>query len=214
MKTKTKALAVSLCAILLVVASVMGTMAYLTSKTETVTNTFTVGNVQITLDEAKVNVDGKPVDKDDKVVELESAPRVDKNDYKLMPGHEYTKDPTVHFAAGSEASYLFIRVDNGISGVLDPATTIEDQIEDNRWEKLAGVECVYWMKVDATNVKKDYPVFSGFKVNSNAVGGTGTEDTKIYLGNYEGKTITVTAYAIQADGFDTAAAAWKAAEFE
>ena len=60
MKTKRKALLLSLCAVLLVVASVMGTMAYLTS-TDTVTNTFTVGNVQIKLDEAAVNPDGTPI---------------------------------------------------------------------------------------------------------------------------------------------------------
>lgn len=57
MKTKSKALLLTLCAVLLVAASVMGTMAYLTS-TDKVENTFTVGNVKITLDEAKVNTDG------------------------------------------------------------------------------------------------------------------------------------------------------------
>lgn len=60
MKTKSKALLLTLCAVLLVAASVMGTMAYLTS-TDKVENTFTVGNVKITLDEAKVNTDGTPV---------------------------------------------------------------------------------------------------------------------------------------------------------
>ena len=54
---KSKAILMALCAVLLVAASVMGTLAYLTS-TDTVTNTFTVGNVQIKLDEAKVNEEG------------------------------------------------------------------------------------------------------------------------------------------------------------
>ena len=57
MKTKSKALLMTLCAVLLVAASVLGTMAYLTS-TDEVENTFTVGNVKIALDEAKVNADG------------------------------------------------------------------------------------------------------------------------------------------------------------
>ena len=66
MKTTKKALLFTFCAVLLVVASVLGTMAYLTSS-ETVTNTFTVGNVKITLDEAKVNLDGTYVtNKDDR----------------------------------------------------------------------------------------------------------------------------------------------------
>ena len=75
MKTKTKALALALCAVLLVVSTVFVTMAYLTSKTDVVTNTFTVGKVTITLDEAKVDEYGNPVDEDGKHVELVSAPR-------------------------------------------------------------------------------------------------------------------------------------------
>lgn len=100
MKTKSKALLLTLCAVLLVAASVLGTMAYLTS-TDTVTNTFTVGKVEIKLDEAKVNADGIPV---------EGADRVTANSYKLMPGTTYTKDPTVTVKAGSEASYVRMKV--------------------------------------------------------------------------------------------------------
>ncbi len=76
MKTRTKALALTLCAVLLVVGSVMGTMAYLTSK-DSVENTFTVGNVAITLDEAKVETDG---------TEVSDADRVKENSYNLVPG--------------------------------------------------------------------------------------------------------------------------------
>lgn len=100
MKTRSKALLLTLCAVLLVAASVMGTMAYLTS-TDKVENTFTVGNVKITLDEAKVNTDGTPV---------EGADRVKANEYKLMPGHTYTKDPTVTVIKGSESSYIRLKV--------------------------------------------------------------------------------------------------------
>ena len=100
MKTKSKALLLTLCAVLLIAASVLGTMAYLTS-TDTVTNTFTIGKVEIKLDEAKVNADGIPV---------EGADRVKANSYKLMPGTTYTKDPTVTVKAGSEESYVRMKV--------------------------------------------------------------------------------------------------------
>ena len=100
MKTKSKALLLTLCAVLLIAASVLGTMAYLTS-TDTVTNTFTVGKVEIKLDEAKVTADGIPV---------EGADRVTANSYKLMPGNTYTKDPTVTVLNGSEASYVRMKV--------------------------------------------------------------------------------------------------------
>ena len=100
MKTKSKALLLTLCAVLLVAASVLGTMAYLTS-TDTVTNTFTVGKVEIKLDEAKVTADGIPV---------EGAARVTENSYKLMPGNTYTKDPTVTVKAGIVESYVRMKV--------------------------------------------------------------------------------------------------------
>lgn len=100
MKTKSKALLLTLCAVLLVAASVLGTMAYLTSSAE-VKNTFTIGKVEIKLDEAKVTADGIPV---------EGAARVTANSYKLMPGTTYTKDPTVTVKAGSEESYVRMKV--------------------------------------------------------------------------------------------------------
>lgn len=95
MKTKSKALLLTLCAVLLVAASVLGTMAYLTS-TDTVTNTFTVGKVEIKLDETDVT---NP-----------TGARVTANSYKLMPGNTYTKDPTVTVKAGSEESYVRMKV--------------------------------------------------------------------------------------------------------
>ena len=100
MKTKSKALLLTLCAVLLIAASVLGTMAYLTS-TAKVENTFTIGKVEIKLDEAKVNANGIPE---------EGAARVTRNSYKLMPGTTYTKDPTVTVLEGSEESYVRMKV--------------------------------------------------------------------------------------------------------
>ena len=57
MKTKSKILLLMLCAVALVAASVLGTLAYLTSQ-DTVTNTCTVGKVAITRDESKVGARG------------------------------------------------------------------------------------------------------------------------------------------------------------
>lgn len=100
MKTKSKALILTLCAVLLVAASMLGTMAYLTDN-KTVTNTFTVGQVKIKLDEAKANPDGSLV---------ENADRVKGNSYKLLPGHTYNKDPMVTVLKDSEASYIKMTV--------------------------------------------------------------------------------------------------------
>ena len=109
MKTRSKALLLTLCAVLLVAATIFGTMAYLTS-TDTVTNTFTVGKVNIKLDEAKANSDGTLV---------EGAERVKANSYKLLPGHTYNKDPMVTVLSGSESSYVKMTVTFSKANELD-----------------------------------------------------------------------------------------------
>lgn len=124
-KTKTKALLMSLCAVLLVAASVLGTMAYLTDSKD-VKNTFTVGNVAIKLDEAKVDENGtQVVDKDGNPVA-----RVTENEYKLLPGHTYTKDPTVTVLAPSVASYVRMKVTFNKASALIAMCTDPEFAED------------------------------------------------------------------------------------
>lgn len=125
MKTKSKALLLTLCAVLLVAASVLGTMAYLTSSAE-VKNTFTIGKVEIKLDEAKVTADGIPV---------EGAARVTANSYKLMPGTTYTKDPTVTVKAGSEESYVRMKVTFNNAAEIIALCTDPDMVDE-----VTGVE--------------------------------------------------------------------------
>lgn len=167
MKKTRKILAMAACAILLVCISVGATVAYLTS-TDTVTNTFTVGKVAITLDEAKTNDNG------DGTVVADAA-RVKKNSYKLMPGHEYTKDPTIHVATGSENCYLFVKVENGIADLEAEGKTIADQMAAKNWVALEGVDNVYYLteKVDGTTKAKinnsgDVVVFEKFTLKDDA----------------------------------------------
>lgn len=120
MKTKSKALLLTLCAVLLVAASVLGTMAYLTS-TDTVTNTFTVGKVEIKLDETDVT---NP-----------NGPRVKANSYKLMPGTTYTKDPTVTVLKGSEDSYVRMKVTFNNATKIIALCTDPDMVDE-----VTGVE--------------------------------------------------------------------------
>jgi len=98
MKMK-KALVALVCAIALVTATFLGTMAYFTSQ-DTVTNTFTVGKVKIDLDEK--NFDGK--DKEGK--DNSSVERDDYNTYHLIPGVPVEKDPRVTVEANSEDAYV------------------------------------------------------------------------------------------------------------
>ena len=205
MKTKNKALLLSLCAVLLVAASVLGTMAYLTSE-DVVTNTFTVGAVALTMAEVDVDNDENPKD-NVTYGEGENAVVRDKaNAYKLLPGHSYTKDPIVRVDSKSEDCYLFVKVVNGITAIED-ATTVEDQMKANGWAVVEGVADTYVYIGTAENASAplaveagdNVPVFESFKIKG-AV-------TNKELADYNGKTITVTAYAVQKDGFENTAAA-------
>lgn len=189
MKNLKKALIAGTCSALLVAGSVAGTMAYLTSSDEVV-NTFTVGKVVITLDETNVDKDKR---------EDGTVPERDKqNDYKIFPGQTYVKDPIVHVDTTSENSWLFVKVNNQITGIEDD-TTVENQMDALGWDLVDGTTDVY--AYDRIVVGGDnIPVFSNFKIKGDV--------TNEVLETYNNKTITVTAYAIQADGFDTAKAAW------
>lgn len=199
MKKAKKILALLLCAILLVGATIAGTVAYLTDQDNVVENTFTVGKVVITMDEADVNeygkllyktgatdAEGKPVL--DTAVTGNIADRVVENSYKLVPGHTYTKDPTIHVAADSEACWLFVEINNQINATLDGQTG---------WTHINGN---YWKYHRVVNPGEDVVVFDAFTYANNVTDTSGDA----------AKKIIVRAYAIQADGLDTVDAAWTA----
>ena len=220
MKTKSKALLLTLCAVLLVTASVLGTMAFLTS-TASVKNTFTVGSVKITLDEAKVTPDGKPV---------EGAARVAENSYKLMPGHTYTKDPTIHVDAASED--CFIRAKVTLTNAKE-WIAIATKYADNKVENIikGTDDNIWWVSqpaVDETANTVTYTFVYKNESHTDELGkriwtSTDSKDLVLFdeiaipggLTNDElaavgSSKITVVAEAIQADGFETEAAAWAA----
>lgn len=220
MKTKSKALLLTLCAVLLVTASVLGTMAFLTS-TASVENTFTVGSVKITLDEAKVTPDGKPV---------EGAARVAENSYKLMPGHTYTKDPTIHVDAASEDCFIRAKVTlTNASEWIEIATKYADNKVENI---IKGTDDnIWWVSqpaVDTANNTVTYTFVYKNESHNDELGkriwtSADSKDLVLFneivipggLTNEELKgvgssKITVVAEAIQADGFETEAAAWAA----
>lgn len=212
MKTARKVLVLALCAILLVSATIMGTMAYLTS-TDEVVNTFTVGNVQIKLDEAKANTDGSLVDN--------GATRVDANSYKLLPGHTYNKDPMVTVLKDSESAYIKMTVTFSDAAALDEIfapnganlTSIFNGYDSTNWiakgntkDTVANTRTYeFWYKETVAAPDTDVALDALF--DSITVPGAITNEQ---LATIDGMTITVNAYAIQADGFASAEAAWAA----
>ena len=87
---KKKIITLALVAIIAVMAVASASLAYFTD-TKKAENTFTMGNVKITLDETDVkNPNGD---------------RVTKNEYEVYPGAEVVKDPTVH-NVGKNPAYI------------------------------------------------------------------------------------------------------------
>ena len=208
---KKKLTAIFLCVALVAIAVVGASLAYFTD-TDNETNTFTVGKVNITLDEAKVNADGTLVT---------PAERVKANEYKLLPGHTYTKDPTVTVKAGSESSYVKMTVTFSNAKELDAifAPTGADLIsifkgyDSTEWIAKGNTKDTtantrtyeFWYKDAVGAPTADVALDALF--DSITVPGTITGDQLKTIG---GMTITVNAYAIQADGFANATAAWEA----
>lgn len=211
MKSYAKVLVVVLCAILLVVGSVMGTLAYLTDR-QAVVNTFTVGDVDIKVDETPVTPDGEPIPGED---------RVEENEYHLIPGQSYTKDPTMTVVKGSEESYVRMMVTiNCISELRAifgadflPHEFIEGK-DSNIWvyESTVGngdntvtYEFRYHTAVDAFEATEDVVLESLFtKIN---VPGEITGEQLATIADLE---IRVEGHAIQTLSFDNADAAWAA----
>lgn len=95
--SKKKIITLALVAIVAITAIASASLAYFTD-TKTADNTFMMGNVKITLDEAPVNEEGKATD----------GNRVTGNDYGIdavYPGATLDKDPTVH-NVGKNPAYI------------------------------------------------------------------------------------------------------------
>lgn len=206
-----KILILFLCAAVLVAASVFGTLAYLTSR-DSVANTFTVGQVSITLDEAKVNPDGTPV---------EGADRVKENAYHLLPGMTYTKDPTLTVKAGSEDSYVRMLVTinclkeldalfapdgadlTALFNGYDPETWIyETEVRDTENNTVT-----YEFRYKETVTKSSADTVLDALFTSITVPGSFSGDDMKTIADLE---ITVVGHAIQTVGFADADAAWAA----
>ena len=161
---------IALLALVLVIGCVAGgTVAWLVAKTEPVVNTFTYGNIDIALAESTGT------------------------SYKVIPGTTIKKDPTVTVKAGSEACYLFVKVEK-----VGMFTGMTYEIAGDWTELESGV---YYRLVDAVTADTSFAVIKG---NEITVSETLTKEN-IPTAN---PTLKITAYAIQTEGTGTVAEAW------
>ena len=187
--------------VLVIGCAVGGTVAWLVSSTDPVVNTFTYGDINITLEETKP----------------------DNKQAKIIPGVDIAKDPKVTVVKGSEACWLFVKVEE--ANWPTPTETVGTNtvrkvnyaIADG-WTKLTGVDSVdnvYYREVSADDAKtgKDFYVLKGDDTHPNGVVTVSENLTKEEIKDITTQpTLTFTAYASQlhknATTEFTAAEAW------
>ena len=186
----TKTLVALLSLVLLLGCSLGGTLAWLADSTGPVTNTFTVGDIKISLDESK---------------DL---------DLTIVPGVPIKKDPKVTVEANSEACWLFVKIEKSTNWPQELTYTIADG-----WTELTGVTGVtgvYYRQVDAETAKKgdDWQVLAGDNTYPDGVVNVSDTLTKGDLQEFasDKPTLTFTAYAVQREGVDTYQEAWNIAQ--
>lgn len=211
-----KTYAIVLSAIALVTMSILGTVAYL-KDSAAMKNTFTVGKVDIRLDEAIVDENGVAVgdlDQDGKKDRTETG-----NKYHLIPGKSYVKDPTITIEKGSEESYVRVLVTVNcykelctifekpflpqylVEGLDEQVWVPMGMISEDEEANKATYEFRYYKTVTGKEAELELtPVFTKFFVP-----GTITGEELATIANLE---MDIEGHAIQATGFENATEAW------
>lgn len=196
----------------MLLATVAGTLAWLTDADAAV-NTFTVGQVDITVDESKVNPDGTPVG---------GADRVKENSYHLLPGQSYKKDPIMTIAANSEDAYvrMILTVHNAsdVQAILtkynlgdfsvlidgwDQSTWLYEGFTEDTANNTISFEFRYKEIVAKHDADTKLPALFDTLIVPGEI--TGEEMKGLYDGGFK---MEVFGHAIQTASFDTEDAAW------
>lgn len=153
-----KTVALLMACVLLVGAAIGGTMAWLVDSTGEVTNTFTVGDINIELKEHKLNADERTLS------ETYTDPNKtggDGNNYHFLPGDTLPKDPFVTVKAKSEDCYLFVKIDeanntnNSIEG--NNKKIINWTIADG-WTLVSGQTNVWYKEITKSDADSN-PIY-------------------------------------------------------
>ena len=220
-RSSEKVLMILLVAVVLIGCAVGGSIAYFTDKTETVTNTFTVGKIFANPSEDFTLWEHKAVDEDasgkkDGVFEL-TTEKVDKNEYTVLPGVNLPKNPTVDIVNLELNAYLYIKVENR----LPAGMTVT--IDDEKWAVMDANNGIYVYcgehaennvisanpdenKTFTVNILEDYA--DAADDSSKAALGQKIIVAEDFTTSATDLKLQFTAYAVQAPGFDSAEEAW------
>ena len=186
MNNKKRLVAMILVVVLAFGAGIGGTLAYLAAKTNDVTNTFTFGNLSVTLKETTGT------------------------QYQIVPGTDLHKDPkaSVQAVEGYDKvdAYLFVKAVK----TNWPDSKVTFSIADG-WTQVPGETDVWYREVPVSEYGKEYQILAGDTQFADGVVKVDSTMTKTEVEAAHAKgtpTLTFTAYAVQKANL-TVEEAWK-----
>ena len=231
---KKKSLIMLVCALIILTSVAFGTIAYLTDRAS-VTNRFTIGNVDIAVDETEVDENGDPVpnpEQDPANPDDDYKRTEEENEYPLIPGSEYVKDPSLTVKAGSKEAYVRMMVTISNASQIDAIfAELQAQYPDkypNGFEPgafVTGRDNTVWVYTGTMAKDETANTYTLEFRYFEAVEPEGAdlvlpalfetiklpgELTNEHLMQLEGFAIDVNGHAIQTTGFNTADEAWAA----
>lgn len=193
----------ALALVLLLGCGIGGTIAWLTANSGTVTNTFTVGDINITLQEYPFKVENGVTSTSE--LDKSATPVQTINTYKVVPGGSQPKEPFVTVVANSENCYVYVCVDNNLT--IDQKVVVTYDINTTDWVQVAtktddttgAVTTLYRYKdiVTMSDADQDKTVFTKVEYDDGIQKDVDSNNLKI--GQLKDKTIVLNAFAHQSD---------------
>lgn len=184
-------IAALIAAIVLVIGCTAGgTVAWLVSKPNAITNVFTVGDINATLTETATA-------------------------FKIVPGVEIAKDPVATVKANSEDCYLFVELTEKNWPTFtetDKTRKVEYKIADG-WTELESEHGVYYREVTKNDkADQNFPVLQDDKVTvSSTLTKEEANDMDLAIKKTGAPELTVAVYAVQKESMGSVDKAWAAA---
>lgn len=215
-----RTLTVLLALVLVLCCGIGGTLAYLTSETKNVTNTFVVGDIgtlEITETDTDTNttevehnyviVPGVDIKKDPAVV---YTPVTETDDIKNVPAYVFVKITATGWTAANDVYSIKATIDSEQEIVVSWfVNTYAAETNEAGWKPLSGETGVYYKEIPAgaTAVTTDVMKKLDTEGNTIDVSDKITKDHVQTVATAAGN-IVFDAYAIQQGSFADAAAAW------
>lgn len=148
--------------------SIGGTLAWLIDSTDEVVNTFTVGNIDITLKETGAS-------QNDDIWE---------KSYKMVPGNVIEKDPVVTVLKNSEKCYVFLQIieSSNLAQYISYMVLEDNNAEDgfNGWVSYdaTGYENIYYRIVETASTDTSFKII-GYQDKEKVTENKADDDTVV-----------------------------------